>query len=118
MKSPAKLKKALSIALILIFAAMLIYFLHIRKTSRTVDFAGTVQSVSLNDGGETVITAVNTFDITYTVTADSSTSVKSVFSDEKVTIEDLEAGDYISGKYRLFSKTHAKSVKISKTSDG
>ena len=118
MKGSAKLKKFLCIALILLSVSMLTYFLHIRKTSRTVDFAGTVQSVSLNGGGETVITAVDTFDITYTVTVDRLTAVKSVFSDEKVTIEELEAGDYISGKYRLFSKTHAKSLKISRNSGG
>ena len=90
---------------LLFLAFLVIMAVHYHTISRTVDFGGTVERITVDEEGYTLYTisvfeAPNTH--TYTVKADDRTRY-TISPDIKAAESDVDIGDVIDGDYRMFT---------------
>lgn len=94
---------AIGLGLLLILAVWL-------TRDQTVDFSGTVQEITVRDK-MTVFTITDAFENTLSICADDKTMYR-LHKGKRITVDAIEAGDMISGNYRLFHKDRAGQVEV------
>lgn len=104
------MRKNIRAALMAIGLGLLAIIIVWVTRDQTVDFSGTVKEITPQED-RIVITITDAFDSTYPIYADKNTMYRQ-YKGKWITLEDVAAGDMISGNYRLFRKDRAGQVEV------